>query len=219
MFCMASIWKMYSLPRRAGRRCSSRRAEDGEADAGPLQQLGHRLGDLLVLVVEGPGATDPVQGTRRSSSEPSDDVDPLEVLGPVAALGLVHAPGVARSSPWPGTRCPTRSGSRTHQRQVATHVEDLVEDLDVDRQFSSRRHDVHDQISSVVIRSNSRSADTVISASTDRGRDRVAGGGHDLAGLEHDLAGSSGLRWRAPGTRGAPAAHRAGVGVQATASR
>ena len=45
MFCMASIWKMYSLPeRRAGSPVHiSRRAEDGEVDAGPLQQLGHRL--------------------------------------------------------------------------------------------------------------------------------------------------------------------------------
>ncbi len=39
-------------------------------------------------------------------------------------------------------------------------------------QFSSHAlHDVHDQISSVVIRSNSRSADTVISESTPIGGD------------------------------------------------
>jgi hypothetical protein len=63
MFCMASIWKMYSLPeRRAGSPVQfSRRAEDGEVDVGPLQQLGHRLGDLLVLVVERAGAADPVE--------------------------------------------------------------------------------------------------------------------------------------------------------------
>ena len=36
-------------------------AEDGDVDAGPPQQLGHRLGDLLVLVVERTGAADPVQ--------------------------------------------------------------------------------------------------------------------------------------------------------------
>ena len=38
-----------------------RRPEDGDGDAGPPQQLGHRLGDPLVLVVEAAGAADPVE--------------------------------------------------------------------------------------------------------------------------------------------------------------
>src|SRR5713101_3955583 len=37
------------------------RPEDGEVDAGPLEQLCHRAARLLVAVVEGAGATDPVE--------------------------------------------------------------------------------------------------------------------------------------------------------------
>src|SRR3546814_6959766 len=37
------------------------RSEDREVDAGPLEQLGHRDRDLLVLVVERAGAAHPVE--------------------------------------------------------------------------------------------------------------------------------------------------------------
>jgi hypothetical protein len=51
-------------------------------------------------------------------------------------------------------------------------------------------HDVQAQTSSAVMRSNRLLAPMVISASSaDGGADLwVAGGGHDLTGLQHDLA-------------------------------
>ena len=77
---------------------------------------------------------------------------------------------------------------------------------------------VHAQISSAVIRSNSELAEIVISLSMPIGGLTGPcgdGGGHHLAGLEHDLARVERL---AGGVRradaGAPAAHRAGVGVE-----
>ena len=56
-------------------------------------------------------------------------------------------------------------------------------------------HDVHAHSSSDVMRSNTRSAATVMSRSMPTGGDTdgVAGRGHHLADLQHDLAGSSGL--------------------------
>ena len=63
MFCIASIWKMYSLPeRRAGSPVqSSLGPRIAKSIAGALQQLGHGAARLLVAVVEGAGAADPVQ--------------------------------------------------------------------------------------------------------------------------------------------------------------
>ena len=110
------------------------RAEDGEVDAGPLHELGHGLGDLLVLVVERAGAADPVEvlvveaaRCRRRSSMPSSFA---AHAGPVA---LAHAPRVAAVLHRPVGGAQLGREVRLHQRQVAPHVEDLVEDLDVDR--------------------------------------------------------------------------------------
>src|SRR5205807_3468310 len=51
------------------------RAEDGEVDAGPVHELGHGLGDLLVLVVEGSGAADPVEELVLERPAAVDDRD------------------------------------------------------------------------------------------------------------------------------------------------
>ena len=78
-------------------------------------------------------------------------------------------------------------------------------------------HDVHAHSSSDVMRSNTESAVMVMpSVDADRRRhDRVAGGGHHLADLQHDLAGVERLagRVRRAHRRAAPA-DRARVGVE-----
>ena len=79
-------------------------------------------------------------------------------------------------------------------------------------------HDVHAQISSGVMRSNTESAPMVISGvDADRRATPAASPvrGHDLAGLEHDLAGVERLAGGVGrADAGAAAAHRAGVGVE-----
>ena len=109
------------------------RAEDGEVDAGPLHELGHRLGDLLVLVVEAAGAADPVEVLVVERRGAVDDLDALELGGPVRPLALAHAPRVARVLHAPVGGAELGREVRLHERQVAPHVEDLVEDLDVHR--------------------------------------------------------------------------------------
>ena len=78
MFGIASIWNRYSLP--------ERRAESPvHISLGPrmatsmparVEQLGHRLRDLLVLVVEAAGAPDPVEvlGLQRLAGIDDRDV-------------------------------------------------------------------------------------------------------------------------------------------------
>ena len=86
-------------------------------------------------------------------------------------------------------------------------------------QISSQAlHEVQDHSSSEVMRSNRLSAETVMSGSTaDWGRYCTvgAGGRHDLAGLEHDLAWVERLAGGMGRTdRGAAATHGARVGVE-----
>ena len=78
-------------------------------------------------------------------------------------------------------------------------------------------HEVQAQISSGVMRSKKLSAETVISGTVPMGGLTCgrAGGGHDLARLEHDLAGVERLAGGVGrADRGAAAAHGAGVGVE-----
>ncbi len=90
------------------------RAEDREVDAGALQQLGHRAARLLVPVVERCPRSRPSRGTRgRTVAAGSTISTPSSVVGPVAALALVHAVRRCRSSPSSGRRCRARSGSRS----------------------------------------------------------------------------------------------------------
>ena len=109
------------------------RPEDREVDARPLEQLGQRPARLLVAIVEAARATDEVQVLVPERRAGLDDVDAFEVLGPVAAVALVEAVGVAGVLHRP-VGVPELGGEvALHQREVAAHVEDLVEDLDVDR--------------------------------------------------------------------------------------
>ena len=110
-----------------------RRSEHGDGDPGPAQQLGHRLGDPLVLVVEAAGAADPVEVLGLQRLTRVDDLHVVHVLGPVAPVALAHAPRVALVLHAAVGVAELGREVRLHQRQVAPHVEDLVEDLDVDR--------------------------------------------------------------------------------------
>ena len=109
------------------------RAEDGEVDVGALHELRHRLGDLLVFVVERAGAADPVEVLGLERIAAVNDLDALHTLRPVGALTLRHAPRVGRVLHRPVGLAEFGREVGIHERQVATHVEDLVEDLDVDR--------------------------------------------------------------------------------------
>ena len=101
-------------------------------DACALEQLGHRLCDFLVLVVETASTTNPVQVLvvkRRARIKHLN----IEVFCPIATLALVHAPRVALV--FHCAICVAQFGREVafHQRQVTTHVENLVENFDVDR--------------------------------------------------------------------------------------
>src|SRR5690606_16235608 len=71
-----------------------------------------------VLVVEGVAAL--------------DDLDAVDLAGPGGPVGLAHAPRVARVLHASVGAAELGGEVRLHERQVAPHVEDLVEDLDVD---------------------------------------------------------------------------------------
>ena len=125
------------LVARAARRVAGAelaRAEDREVEPGALQQLGDRAARLLVAVVERARAADPVQVLVVERARAGlDDVDALELGGPVAALALVHAVDVRRVL-HRAVRVAELGGEvALHEREVAAHVEDLVEDLDVHR--------------------------------------------------------------------------------------
>ena len=137
---------MYSLPeRRAGSPVHSS-AGPRMAKSMPARshQLGHGLTDLLVLVVERAGAADPVEVLVARSSSPAsmpppsgvlrfDHVDTDRFLVQSVRVGLAHGPGVRRVLHGPEGGAELGREVRLHQGQVASHVEDLVEDLDVDR--------------------------------------------------------------------------------------
>ena len=74
------------------------RTENGEVDAGTLQQLRHGLGDLLVLVVEGTGTADPVEVLGFERLAAVDDVDAFDAVGPVGPFALGHPHGLAEFS-------------------------------------------------------------------------------------------------------------------------
>ena len=89
---------------------------------------------FLFLSSKRPGAADPVEVlVPRRGRRAVDDLDALELVGPVGPLALAHAPRVAGVLHRPVGVAQLGREVRLHQRQVAPHVEDLVEDLDVDR--------------------------------------------------------------------------------------
>ena len=134
-FCMASIWNTYSLPDPPRRIAGAhlRGAQHGEVHPGALHELGHGAGDPTVLVVVAAGAAHPVEVLGLDGTAAVEHDDALEVAGPVGAGGLGHAPRVA------GVLHRAVGGAEfggevaLHEREVAPHVQDLVQDLDVHR--------------------------------------------------------------------------------------
>ena len=89
------------------------RPEDREVDARALQQLGERAARLLVAVVEAARAPDEEEVLVLERRPASTISTPSSDVGPVAAVALVQAVRVARSSPSSGTCCRARWGSRS----------------------------------------------------------------------------------------------------------
>ncbi len=113
-------------------------AEDGELDAGDVQQLGERPGDLLRPVLERAGAADPEQVLDVGSSL----ARPARPGGPRRPSVLASTPRGSRSDRPHGLPLFSRLRSidaglgrerRLDQHLVAAHVEDVVDVLDVDR--------------------------------------------------------------------------------------
>src|SRR5204863_7294262 len=108
------------------------RAEDGEIETGALQERGAGPARLLVAVVEGTRAADPVEVFMAERAGPGfDDVDALERGGPDTALALVHAVDVRRVLHGAVRVAQLDGEVALHEGEVAAHVEELVQDLDV----------------------------------------------------------------------------------------
>ena len=109
-------------------------AEDGELDAGGVQQLGDRLGDLLGAVVDGARAADPEQVLDLVGDRPVDRPDlEVELLHPVLADVAAHAPRVPAVLEVAHHHAGLGREARLDQHLVAAHVVDVVDVLDVDR--------------------------------------------------------------------------------------
>ena len=104
------------------------RAEDGEVDAGGLQQLRGRLRGRLRALVVGGGAADPVEhlGGRLPRLQHAH----VEPLRPVGALGLRLAPGVLRALDVAQHRLAVRREAALDHDEVAAQVDDVVDVLD-----------------------------------------------------------------------------------------
>ena len=112
------------------------RAEDGELDAGHVQQLGDGLGDLLGPVLERAGAADPEQvldlvGQRRRSTTPDLEVELLASSPRRLRAGTPH--GLPLFSRLRSITPASDGKRRLDQHLVAAHVHDVVDVLDVDR--------------------------------------------------------------------------------------
>ena len=111
-------------------------AEDAEADAGHVEQLGHGTRGLLRPVLVGARAADPEQPVDllERLDVLADDLDlERQVLGPVEACRGRHVPRVALVLQ--ALEQPVELGGevRLDQHLVAAHVDDVVDVLDVDR--------------------------------------------------------------------------------------
>ena len=135
-FCMREHLEDVLVARAAGLVAVAHlaRAEDREVDAGALQQLGERAARLLVAVVEAARAADEVEVLVVEGVAGLDDLDAFEPTRPSRRA----RPGSCRTT-FPefsidAVRVAELGGEvALHEREVAAHVEDLVEDLDVDR--------------------------------------------------------------------------------------
>ena len=111
-------------------------AHDRELDARDVQQLGEGLGGLLGPVLQGAGAADPVQVLDLGEvlDVLADDRDlEVDLLGPLQALLLGQAPGVALLLQVLEHRARLGRERRLDHHLVAAHVDDVVDVLDVDR--------------------------------------------------------------------------------------
>ena len=125
---------MYSLPdRRAWSPLQSSLGPRIAKSTPALEQLGQRATRLLVAVVEAARATDEVEVLVLERRARLDDLDALERRGPIAAVALVEAVRVAGVLHRAEGVAELGGEVALHEREVAAHVEDLVEDLDVHR--------------------------------------------------------------------------------------
>ena len=109
-------------------------AEDGEGDAGPVQHAGGGLDTLAGPLVEGAGTADPVEVLDVVGDGAGDDRDlEVEALGPLGALALAEAPGVALVLDVAQHEPGLGGELGLHEHLVAAHVDDGVDVLDVDR--------------------------------------------------------------------------------------
>ena len=196
MFWRASIWNTYSLPeRRAGSPVhSSFWPRMAKSTPARWSSLAVAMRHLLVAVVEAGGAADPVEVLVVEA--PAGRVDDGDLVGqapgPLRPIALAQAPGVRGVLHAPVGVAELGREVRLHEGVVAPDVEDLVEDLDVDRAdlvaglAGGAGPDLlgRDPLQHRI----GRDRDVRVDGDRRRHR-RLGGGGHDLADLEDDLPG------------------------------
>ncbi len=113
------------------------RSEDGEVDAGLLEQLRGRYCGLLRTLVERRRASDPEEDVGRGFAgiEHAD----AEAVRPMSAVGLRLAPRVARPIDVAQHRRRLIGKTRLDHDQVAAEVDDVVDVLDAHRAFAHAR--------------------------------------------------------------------------------
>ena len=194
-------------------------AEHREVDSRRVHEPGQRQGDRPVAVIEGTGASHEPQVFGGVHPVRSQHLHrKVQLPGPVEPLLLPQPPGIALVLH--GHEGLGEFGGKVglHQRQVAAHVENLVEDLDIDRTDviagSTRGARPHllggDSLEQVV------GVDGDGGGERNRGgHHRIARGGQHLTRLDHDLPWVERLAGDVGRThRRAPAADRACVGVE-----
>ena len=99
-----------------------------------MQHAGRGLDALAGPLVEGAGAADPVEVLDVVGDGAGDDRDlEVEALGPLGALVLAQAPGVALVLDVAQHEAGLGGELGLHEHLVAPHVDDGVDVLDVDR--------------------------------------------------------------------------------------
>ena len=108
--------------------------EDREGHTSQVEQFGHRPGGLLGPVLVGARATDPEEplDLGRGLDVPPEHLDVKgEALGPVEPVLGGHPPGVALGLELLEQAAELAREGRLDQRPVPTHVNDVVDMLDV----------------------------------------------------------------------------------------
>src|SRR5664279_878509 len=126
------------VPQPPGRVAGARlaRAEDGELDTGDVHQLGERTGDLLGTILQRTRAADPEQvvdvGVEFGARLGTPDLEG-QIRKPLLAAPLGHAPRVALVLEVAQHHTGLGRERRLDQHLVATHVDNVVDVLDVHR--------------------------------------------------------------------------------------